>query len=232
MIAKKYVTYLVLLVVAAFYSAHAQVHMNSVVNQPGFAGDVQSGIAYFAAEYHIPVVAECIYSTANVTVPRGSLSAFTALTNLLIGTPLQWEEVDNVIHIYDPRILAVPNNFLAYKFAWFKVPEGATQFRNTIVDRLGSEWYIEPNSPHIISPIGGGIQSSDLDPGKCIPEVLTEVTARDLLIKEAAPAHFVTIMIYPETKQLVSKATWTFVAKNWFWRSINRSPISVTVSLP
>ncbi|MFZ0661686.1 MAG: hypothetical protein WAM66_03260 [Acidobacteriaceae bacterium] len=229
--AKRAVIFMLGLAALTCSSSVAQVNISAVVNQSGFTGDVQSGIAYFAATYHIPVVAECVYNTTRVTIPAGVISASTALTNLLVGTPLQWEEIESAIHIYDPRILSTPHNFLGYTFAWFKVPDGATQFRNTIVERLGNEWYIEPHSPHVISPIGGGIQSSYLDPGKCIPEVLTDVTARELLIKEAAPARYVTIMIYPDVKHLVNKATFEFIARNWFWRSINRPPIAVTVRL-
>ena len=220
------------LVLFAISSTGAQVKIGTTVNQPGFSGDVQSGIAYFAATFHIPVVAECIYSKTRVAIPAGAISPSTALTNLLAGTPLQWERVNQVVHIYDPRITSIQRNFLSYRFAWFKVPVGATQFRNTIMERLSNEWYIDPHSPHVISPLGGGIQSSDLDPGKCIPEVLRDVTARELLIREAAPAQYVTIVIYPDVKQLVRKATFNFVAKNWFWRSISRPPILVTVSLP
>lgn len=224
---------LVFVLVIAFCSLcrATDLQTNIQVQQVGFEGDVQSGIAYYAAAFHVPVVAECIYDASlRVTIPQGTTTAELALGNLLAGTPLTSEIVDGVIHIYDRSIVNNQKNFLSYRFAWFKVPATATQFRNTLGERLANEWDLDPHRDDVIGSMGDGIQSSFLDPGKCIPEELREVTARELLLKEAGPARFVTIFIYPPIEKKFGPAAWPFISTNWFWRSIDRSPVKVAIS--
>lgn len=208
----------------------AQVNLAAIVGENGFSGQVPTGISWFAATYRIPVVAEIIFdNTISVTVPPGALSASSAMTNLLVGTPLAWEEVGNVIHIYDPRIVSA-SSFLDHRFQWFRVPETATQFSYLLVQRLGNEWITDPNASGFMGIAGSEIDSSYLDPGKCKPEDLSNVTARELLYKEAAAARFVTIVTYQNVKQLRGDAAWKFVSKNWFWSSVDRPPMTVPVS--
>ena len=212
--------------------AEAQINLAAFVGEDGFSGQVPTGIDWFAATYHIPVIAEIIFdNTTRVTVPPGTISASSALTNLLVGTPLVWEEVDNEIHIYDPSV-AASNSFLDHRFQWFRVPETAAHFSYLLIQRLGNEWTTDPNSSAFTGIVGSEIDSSYLDPGKCKPEDLNNVTVRELLYKEAAAARFVTIVTYQDARQLRGAAAWKFVSKNWFWSSIDRPPLTVPVSPP
>lgn len=208
-----------------------QLDLSIVVGENGFSGQVPTGIEWFAATYHIPVVAEIIFDKAEIiNAPSGTISASSALTNLLIGTPLAWEEIDNaVVHIYDPRTVS-GHSFLDHRFQWFRVPEKATRFRYMLIQRLGSEWKTDPNPSDLIGTVGSEIDSSYLDPGKCKPEDLNNVTARELLYKEAAAARFVTVVIYPNPKTFSGETTWKFVSENWFWSSIDRPPLTVPIN--
>jgi hypothetical protein len=134
---------------------------------------------------------------------------------LLVGTPLAWEEVDNIIHIYDP-IVAASASFLDHRFQSFRVPETASRFSYMLVQRQGNEWTTDPNSSSFVGIVGSEIDSSYLDPGKCKPEDLTNMTVRELLYKEAEAARFVTIVTYRDAKHLRGEAAWKFVSKTGF----------------
>lgn len=220
----------IFVILSGIYPGKAQINLAATVSENGFSGQVPSAIDWFATIYHIPVVAEVIYDSATrVAAPAGTMSASSALTNLLVSTPLVWEEVGNVIHIYDPRVVSA-ESFLDHKFQLFRVPEGATQFSYLLVQRLGNEWITGPNASSFMGIAGSEIDSSYLDPGKCKPEEMSNVTARELLFREAGAARFVTIVAYLDPKQLTGQTAWRFVSKNWFWSSIDRPPMTVPVN--
>lgn len=207
----------------------AQTSMSSASKELGYKGNVENGIEWFAATYHIPVVAECINSATPVTVPPGEMDAASALTTLLSGSSLQWGTEGGVVHIYDPRILAAKNNFLSYRFHWFKVPADPSAFSNQLVDRLAAEWDRDESSLQVIPSAGSDIiGGSTFGTAKCKSGIFWDKTVRNLLETEAAAAQFVTIVIYPNSRNLVTKASWKYVARHWFWRSVNLPYAQVT----
>jgi hypothetical protein len=137
------------------------------------------------------------------------------LTNLLVGTPRTWEELDNTIHIYDPRITSRAS-FLEHRFQQFRVRERATQFRDLLVDWLGCESNASSDGTGPAGCAGADPFWSSLDPGRCKPEEKYNVTARQLLLGEAAGARFVTILTYPDAKQTMGKTAWDLSRKTGF----------------
>jgi hypothetical protein len=102
---------------------------------------------------------------------------------------------NDVIHIYDPRVLSTPENPLNHQFAGFAVPNTAELFLLSFRIRLNNEGFDEANAR--ASGSTGGALPSGASNAKLVPETLRNIVARDLFLREAEQVHMVIVVLVP-----------------------------------
>lgn len=133
------------------------------------------------------VVAELVYvpDAPSIVPPAGSITVAEFTKLLGFGSSLQCDADKKLIHIYDPSAVSAKTNALNYKFERFAVPEVADLFIIRLRVRLLTDAFRSKE----LGPSSGsdtGAISNDAATYRLTPETLKDMTARDILLREAS----------------------------------------------
>lgn len=112
-----------------------------------------------------------------------------------------------VIHIYDPEVLAARENALNHTFRGFAVPNSAELFALALRIRLTHEAF-QPADAEMHSGSTGGALPSDASSARLPPEVVRDISARDLFIREGRIVPMVMLVKVPPDGSAGSLESW------------------------
>lgn len=114
---------------------------------------------------------------------------------------------DHVIHIYEPIALESRNNALNYVFSNFSVPEDADTFVFRFRIRLSTEAFRD-KSKRLFSGSDAGATPNDADKYKLIPERITNIEARKLLLRVGAKVPLIFAVEIQPAAQKGQQSAW------------------------
>jgi hypothetical protein len=194
------------------------------INQGGFNGTNADAIAYLAATYHVPLLAEVVFEPGRRTlVPAGSLSLEEMIDTITRQSNERWEEVGKALHIYSPEVIASKANAFGYILNKFQVGLLPSQFVFTVKIRVNSAAEQSERPTAAFGVAVSGVLPVELDSGgfRCIAATFAGKSAREIVLEEIVPAHLASIAIFPRTLG-AEKWRWSSVEVNWFWFSVDR----------
>jgi hypothetical protein len=196
--------------------------VTQTIRQGGKTGNVPMLLAYIATIYHIPLVAEVVYSGERISVPAGSYTAQAMLDLASRAASVEWNLDDDVVHVFDTRLRDERWNYLNHRPPHFSVPNNVADLQLQIEDRINTaQAGLEDKAGGVEGGFHSGITARELVLIPLAPELLNGYTVQDILLKEAAAGGFYSIVVFPHLmKTKGSESDWNYVSLNWFWGSI------------
>lgn len=190
------------------------------LEQRGFTGNIHDALRYVAITFHVPLIAECYSSSKfSITIPSDLLDGKTALAKIVNKGHLKLHYRGELAYVFDEAILHDKRNQLNHSFARFDVPADADLFLMILPSRLHNDVGKQPGDPSIGGFAISGIANPNLK-GRLHKETLESITARDLLLKEAASLSFWAVISYPPEKTHSEQKAAFPVEGFWSWGDI------------
>lgn len=198
-----------------------------LIQQQGFSGSLPEALRYIATTFHLPLVAEC-YDIAKVriTLPAGPLESNAALAQVVRMGQLRLQRRGNLSYVFDSALVHDKHNLLNHEFPSFNVPRDADMFLAILISRVHNDATKKPGDPSI----GGFVLSFPPNAAlkdKLQEETLKNISARNLLLKEAASLSFWVVVSYPYPplkKQTKESANQFPIEGHWVWGDVPPKP--------
>ena len=159
-----------------------------------------------------------------ITLPQAPLNVME-FAQVTLGKGITKCEVDNgVVHLYTQQTIRAPQNGLGHIFRWFDVPNNAGLFILAFRNRLYSEAFDPTRARQSTGPAGGGMRPED---AKVLlrPEVIRNVSARELFLREATQEILSLSIGVPVQADQGLKKTWNVSRETMHLEAISNTPL-------
>jgi hypothetical protein len=174
------------------YAASTTCSDNPAVEQLPFKGPLHDYLIHIAELYGVSVVAELNEKPTNVDVPGGQIALQSALGYASTGYTVSC--TGDTVRLFTPAVLKDATNPLNHKFAAFVVPADADGFVLMLKQQLKREGQLRTNpSGNRLNGGYSGFVGLDTSRHALRQETVENISARDLLLREASQANLIAI---------------------------------------
>lgn len=203
-----------------------QAGLDSALDHQQVSGNMPELLRFIAQRYQLPIVAElCQPLPSRLRIAEGRDTARQLLYQLIEHVPAYQLETQrgDVVHFYCTEVLHASANFLNLEFQQFTMPPNVSELKLLLPAKLnGLRNGLAGNGL-----VTSGFGVPELQKQSLTRTELTNISAREILIRAAEETHgFYTIIVFPNSS-LPPDVFANYAFQHWFW-----GPLSVQQKEP